>query len=309
MSRFLPFQEIKSLENLPLLAKQVVEGFIIGLHKSPYHGFSVEFAEHRLYNPGDSTKNIDWKVYARTEKLFTKKFEEETNLRCNIILDTSSSMNYPYERLKKEGKFNKLEYGIISVASLMTILKRQRDAFSLTLFDDAVYRTTDCKSSNSHLQLLLSYLEGTQEAQETGKKTSLTKALHDAAASTHTRSLICIFTDLLAEEEDDSKLFDALQHLKFNKHEVLLFHVHDELTEVNLELPNKVHRLIDIETDESIMMSPKEVKDAYKKAVTDRLQDIKLKCHQYKIDFIDLDIRKDFRQVLESYFIKRSKMK
>ena len=150
--------DVKSLNNFDLLAKQVVEGFIIGLHKSPFHGFSVEFAEHRLYNPGEATKNIDWKVYARSDKMFVKNYEEETNLRCQIVIDTSSSMYFP-EKAKANSALNKLEFSSLAAASLMNLLKKQRDAFGLSLFNEKLDIHTRCKSSTTHYNLLLSNLE------------------------------------------------------------------------------------------------------------------------------------------------------
>ena len=308
MSRFLPFDHIKSLENLPLLASQVVEGFIIGLHKSPFHGFSVEFAEHRLYNPGESTKNIDWKVFARTEKLFTKKYEEETNLRCNIVIDCSGSMAHPIERLKKEGLFNKLEYSILSGAAIMNILKRQRDAFSLTLFDQKINLNTECKSSTSHYNLLINHLQQINQENLIGKQTSLSSALHEVAATTHKRSLIVIFSDFLLAEEHISESFESLQHLIFNKHEVIIFHMHDSNTEHLLDYPNKSYRFVDIETNETIMLRPNEIRDSYQAKMKEQLLVLELKCRQYGIDFVPIDIQKDFKIVLQNYFIKRSKI-
>ena len=151
--------DLKSLDNLELLAKQVVEGFIIGLHKSPFHGFSVEFAEHRVYNPGESTKNMDWKVYARTDRMYTKRFEEETNLRCQIVIDASSSMYFPEPNFDGKKKMNKLLFSSLAGAALMNMLKKQRDAFGLTVFDSQVQTHTKCKSSTVHYRLLMSMLQ------------------------------------------------------------------------------------------------------------------------------------------------------
>jgi uncharacterized protein (DUF58 family) len=146
-------QDFLQFDQLDILARQVVEGFIIGLHKSPYHGFSVEFAEHRLHNPGDSIKDIDWKVFARTEKLYTKRFEEETNLRCQIVIDASSSMYFPQEREK--GKLNKIEFSCVASAALMHMLKKQRDAVGLTVFDSEIKTQTSAKTNALHHQLLM----------------------------------------------------------------------------------------------------------------------------------------------------------
>ena len=168
--------DVRQIENIELLAKQVVEGFIIGLHKSPFHGFSVEFAEHRLYNEGESTKDVDWKVYARSDKMFTKKFEEETNLRCQIIIDTSSSMYFPDQ---PEGKgLNKLQFSSLAAASLMNLLKKQRDAFGLSVFDDEVRIHTKCRSATSHYRLLLSNLDNLIKDPRKLKNTSTSKSLH-----------------------------------------------------------------------------------------------------------------------------------
>ena len=150
--------DLNSIQNLELLAKQVVEGFIIGLHKSPFHGFSVEFAEHRLYNDGESTKNIDWKVFARTDKMFTKKYEEETNLRCHIVIDNSSSMHYPILEGKSTHAINKITFSVIAAASLMLLLQKQRDAFGLSIFEEDLRYQSQTKSNVSHYHLLLNLL-------------------------------------------------------------------------------------------------------------------------------------------------------
>jgi len=170
--------DVRDLGNLELLAKQVVEGFIIGLHKSPFHGFSVEFAEHRLYNQGEDTRNIDWKVYARTDKLFTKRFEEETNLRCQIVLDASSSMYFPEVTKTSEAYINKIRFSSLAAASLMHLLKKQRDAFGLSIFDEAVNIHSRCKSSTAHYRLMLTYLQQLIDHPERNRSTSASQALH-----------------------------------------------------------------------------------------------------------------------------------
>ncbi|MEM9548789.1 MAG: DUF58 domain-containing protein, partial [Bacteroidota bacterium] len=225
-------KDLRQLDNLELLAKQVVEGFIIGLHKSPFHGFSVEFAEHRLYNQGESTKDIDWKVYARSDKMFVKRFEEETNLRCQIVLDTSSSMYFP----KSKGKSpNKLEFSAMAAASLMNLLKKQRDAFGLSLFDNELREHTRCKSSTTHYRLLLTYLDKLIQDKTENKQTAAAQALHQIADSIHKRSLVVIFSDMFDDKDQGEQLFSALQHLRHAKHEVILFHVVDKKHEVEFE--------------------------------------------------------------------------
>ncbi len=299
---------IKEFGNLELLANQVVEGFIIGLHKSPFHGFSVEFAEHRLYNQGESTKNIDWKVYARSDKLFTKKYEEETNLRCQVVLDVSSSMYFPEESLLQTPLENKLGFSALAAASLMNLLKRQRDAFGLTLFDDAVRVHTRCKSSTMHYRLLLSYLDQYLRQVQHNKSTFAAQALHQIADSIHKRSLVVIFSDMFEHGQQSEELFSALQHLKYNKHEVILFHVTDKSRELEFAFDNRPYLFIDIETGEKLRLHPHQVKEHYLKQMNAFVEQLQLKCLQYRIDYVEADIHKGFRPVLQSYLVKRTKM-
>lgn len=297
---------LNQLDRLDLLARQVVEGFIIGLHKSPFHGFSVEFAEHRLYNPGEATRNIDWKVYARSEKLFTKKFEEETNLRCQIVIDTSSSMNFPEEGM--EDYKNKLGFSVLGAASLMNLLKKQRDAFGLSLFDDDLHVHTTCKSSTTQYKLLLTYLEDAMSRKERGKNTSAAAALHKIAESTHRRSMVIIFSDMFDQSEDDQELFSALQHLKHKKHEVVLFQVIDKRLEIDFEYENRPYLFIDVESGQEVKLQSNQVKDHYTAQIKARKEALRLKCLQYKIDFVEADIREGYGKILQSYLVKRRKM-
>src|ERR1700754_927407 len=238
-------QQIRQLANLELLARQVVEGFITGLHQSPFHGFSVEFAEHRLYNNGESVKNIDWKLMARTDKLFVKQFEEETNLRCFLLLDASSSMNFP------EKGINKLQFSIYAIASLMYLFKKQRDAFSLCLFSDKIDWISSVKSTSTHLFYLYAELEKAYKTPKVNTSTNITDVLHHIAAEVHQRSMIIIFSDMLENNMNPEKLnalFAAIQHLKYNKHEVIIFNVNDKHKEMDLGFDNRPHHFIDIET-------------------------------------------------------------
>ena len=305
---FLDNATVRGYSNLELYAKQVVEGFIIGLHKSPFHGFSVEFAEHRLYNQGESTKNIDWKVYARTDKMFTKRFEEETNLRCQIIVDTSSSMYFPEYGKDGQPADNKITFSALAAAALMNLLKKQRDAFGLSLFDEEVKLNTKCKVSTKHYRLLLSYLEKELLAHPDKKKTSAVKALHQIADSIHRRSLIVIFSDMFESTSQTSELFEALQHLKYNKHEVILFHVVDKAKEVDFDYENRPYEFIDMESGESVKLQPNQVKDYYQEQAREFTKHLRLKCLQYKIDFVEADINAGFNNILQSYLVKRSKM-
>ena len=299
--------EIRDIANLELLAKQVVEGFIIGLHKSPFHGFSVEFAEHRLYNPGEPTKNIDWKVYARTDKLFTKRYEEETNLRCQILLDVSSSMYFPDANKPAQ---NKLGFSALAAASLMHLLMKQRDAFGLSAFDDSVKIHTGAKSSTTHYRLLLGYLDQYLTRKDPlNQSTQATKAIHEIAENIHKRSLVCIFSDMFDSDETRDELFSALQHLKYAKHEVILFHVTDKKHELDFEYENRPYLFVDMESGEEIKLQHHQVKEMYVEKVMAYKEALKMKCLQYKIEFIEADINEGFVPILQNYLVKRNKMK
>jgi uncharacterized protein (DUF58 family) len=301
--------DVRQTGNLELLAKQVVEGFIIGLHKSPFHGFSVEFAEHRIYNPGDSIKNIDWKVYARTDRLYTKQYEEETNLRCQIVLDTSSSMYFPEAPTKKGSPYvNKLAFSTLAAATLMNLLKKQRDAFGLSTFADDLDKHTKAKSSTRHYNLVMAHLDQLLDNPTRNKTTSIAKSLHKIADATHKRSLIVIFSDMFEQTDESEQLFSALQHLKYNKHEVILFHVVDKRYEIDFEFENRPYMFVDIETGEKVRVQSNQVKDFYVNQVKKYKEKLKMKCLQYKIDFMEADVNEDFRQILTSYLVKRKKM-
>lgn len=298
-------QQIRQLANLELLARQVVEGFITGLHQSPFHGFSVEFAEHRLYNNGESVKNIDWKLLARTDKLFVKQFEEETNLRCYLLLDTSSSMNFP------EKGTTKLQFSIYAIASLMHLFKKQRDAFGLCIFSDKVDWLSAAKSTTTHLFHLYAELEKAYNNPKTNTVTNITQVLHHVANEIHQRSMVIIFSDMLENSLNPGKvqaLFAAVQHLKFSKHEVIIFNVNDKQKEVDFNFDNRPHHFIDIESGAEIKVHPGKVRDAYKASLTEYRHQLELKCAQYHIDLVDVDINEGYHDVLKTYLAKRNKM-
>lgn len=301
--------DVRDLGKLELLARQVVEGFIIGLHKSPFHGFSVEFAEHRLYNQGEDTRNIDWKVYARTDRLFTKRFEEETNLRCQIVIDSSSSMYFPEASNQSGSYINKLRFSSLAAAALMNLLQRQRDAFGLSVFDEEVSVHTRCKSSTSHYRLLLTHLDKLINNPERNKATSAAQAIHQIADSIHKRSLVVVFSDMMEQTDNTEQLFAALQHLKHNKHEVVLFHVVDKAKEVNFEFENRPYLFIDMETGDKVRLQSNQVKDYYVEQMAKFKEELKFKCLQYRIDFVEADINEGFKPILQSYLVKRSKMR
>ncbi len=300
-------QRIEPFSKLELLAKQVVEGFITGLHKSPFHGFSVEFAEHRIYNNGESTKHIDWKLFAKTDKLFVKRYEEETNLRCQIIIDTSQSMLFPLETAK-EKPLNKLSFSVYAAAALIELLKHQRDAIGLTLFDSEIQKHFPAKSNPTQQKIMYSELENLLE-QKTLTEVSTTesaKALSQLAEIIHKRSLVVIFSDMFENQSQLDDLFSSLQHLKYKKHDVILFHVTDKKMELDFEFENRPYHFIDIETKEEIKLNPTQVKEMYLQKINEYTEALKLKCGQYSIDFIEADINKGFDAVLQAYLVKRN---
>jgi len=302
--------EVKSSEikNLNLLAKEVVEGFITGIHKSPFHGFSVEFSEHKLYNTGESTRHIDWKLFAKTEKLYTKKYEEETNLRCHIVIDNSASMHYPIVKKQTIHTLNKVGFSAIAAASLMEILKRQRDAVGLSIYSDRYEYYAPEKGSERHRSMLLHQLEQLLVS-ESKSTTDTYKYLHEVAEKLHRRSLIFVFTDMFQPNKDNAAVFEALKHLKFNKHEVVLFHTYDGKTEFNFNFDNSPKKFMDVETGEEINVHAENVQEKYKELVAIYFKELKNKCLQYKIDYIPVDIEKGYHEVLTSYLISRKKIK
>ncbi|MEM7297731.1 MAG: DUF58 domain-containing protein [Bacteroidota bacterium] len=293
--------EINQYENLGLIAKQLVDGFITGLHKSPYHGFSVEFAEHKLYNYGESTKHIDWKVFSRTDKLFTKQYEEETNLRCRILIDNSTSMHYP--RPEKD----KLKFSVFAASALSYLLTKQRDVVGLTIFSDTIEEETELRSTKTHLNNILTKLSQLQD-QSPKSQTDIASVLHEIADKSHRRSLIILFSDMF-QNANEEELLNALQHLKHNKHEVIVFHVSDYKTELEFEFEDRPYKFVDMETNESIKVNPGDLKKDYQKAMGAFYQDLKIKCGMMKVDFVPVNTNDPFDKILGAYLIKRKKMK
>ncbi len=301
-------KHIAELKNIELLAKQVVEGFITGMHKSPFHGFSVEFAEHRLYNKGESTRHIDWKLFAKTDKLYVKRYDEETNLRCHIIIDNSSSMHYPVIKNPSIDSLNKISFSAIASAALVEILKRQRDAVGLSIYSDDFEYYAPEKGSDRHRRMLLNQLE--KLMQSTSEKTTETyKVLHQIAEKIHRRSLIFLFTDMFQTTKSKDELFKALQHLKYNKHEVVLFHTFDGKLELDFDFDNRPKRFVDVETGEHINLYADTIKETYKQGIEKYFNALKTKCMQYNIEYVPVDINKGFHQILISYLISRQRFK
>jgi uncharacterized protein (DUF58 family) len=307
MANTLNLSQVRSFGNVEFLARQLVEGFITGLHKSPFHGFSVEFAEHRLYNPGESTRYIDWKVYGKTDKLFVKRYEEETNLRCHLLIDTSSSMYYP------EKDFGKVTFSAMGAASLAYMLQRQRDAVSLCTFSGEIEVQTQVKSTPGHVHKIFTLLDQVLQSPKPNRRTSTAEIIHEIAEKINKRSLVVLFSDMFdtagADPARQDALFSALQHLRHNLHEVLIFHVTDRKTEQAFAFEDRPYEFIDLETDARVKLQPNQVRDAYKQAVGDYLQGLKMRCAQYRIDFIEADIAEGFEPILSAYLVKRTKMK
>ncbi|WP_269686442.1 DUF58 domain-containing protein [Flavobacterium lacustre] len=301
-------EKISSFQHLELLANQVVEGFISGMHKSPFHGFSAEFSEHKVYNVGESTKHIDWKLFAKTDRLYTKRFEEETNLRCHIIIDNSSSMHYPELKTNQSFYENKIGFSVLASAVLMNLLKKQRDAVGLSVFSDTYEYYAPEKGSDRHHRMILNALEGLLEKQPVRKSTDTITFLHQIAEKMHRRSMIILFTDMFQSGSDDSgeeALFNALQHLKYNKHKVVLFHVVDNKTELNFDFDTAPRKFIDVETGEEVAIFADNVKQEYEKQVESYFKKLALTCAQNRIKYIPVSVGENFEKIMTAYLIEK----
>ena len=300
--------QASEIKNLELLAKQVVEGFITGMHKSPFHGFSVEFSEHKLYNKGESTRHIDWKLFAKTEKLYTKKYEEETNLRCHIIIDNSASMHYPMVKSQTIDTLNKVGFAAVAASCLLEILKKQRDAVGLSVYADTYQYYAPEKGSERHRKMILHQLE--QLLTTTSKATTNTyHYLHEIAEKLHRRSLIFLFTDMFQTTTKEEALFEALRHLKYNKHEVVLLHTYDAKTEFEFNFDNRPKKFVDVETGEAINVYAENIQGSYKQLVEAYFKQLKNKCLQYKVDYVPTDINSGFTDILTTYLVHRKNFK
>ncbi|HNY02247.1 MAG TPA: DUF58 domain-containing protein [Bacteroidales bacterium] len=301
---------LEQYSSLEFLARQVVEGFITGLHKSPFHGFSVEFAEHRLYNPGESIRSIDWKLYGRTDRLYTKRYEEETNLRCQVFLDNSSSMYYPVLAKPDIDHPNKITFSVYMAAALIYLFHRQRDAAGVSLFSDTVELHTQTRSNTVHHRYLFSELEKmlVPRPPEQHKGTNVAKTIHELAERIHKRSLVIIFSDMFDRSGKPDEVFSALQHLRHNKHEVILFHVVDRKMEMEFAFDDRPYKFIDLESGEHLRVHPSALRERYVESLTRFRNELKVKCGQYRIDLIEADIHAGFEQVLLPYLVKRSRL-
>jgi len=284
---------IARLDNMALRARLVVEGFIIGLHKSPYHGFSVEFAEHRPYNPGDEIRHIDWKLYGKTDRYYIKQYEEETNLKSYLLLDKSGSMKY------SSGSITKLSYGSYLAAALAYLMLKQQDAVSLTLFDDRVRNFLPPSAKKSHLNQLLAALEKVQA----GAETRIAPQLHELAEKLKKRGLIVLISDLLDEPDE---VINALKHFRHKRHEVILFHILDR-QELEFSF-NRQTRFVDLETARHINTEPWHIQEAYQGLMRQFIENYKIQCRANNIDYVTLITDQDLDRALSEYLRKRTRI-
>lgn len=296
-------------KNLALLASQVVEGYISGMHKSPFHGFSAEFAEHKIYNPGESTRHIDWKLFAKTDKLYTKRYDEETNLRCHLIVDNSSSMHYPAVKSQELGHLNKIGFSALAAASVMNLLKKQRDAVGLSIYSSNYEYYAPEKGSERHHNMLLDQLNRISSEVPAQTTTDTFKFLHEIAENVKRRSLVFLFTDMFQSDRDENDLFEALRHLKYNKHDVVLFHTYDSKTELNFDFSNKPTRFTDVETGEHIDLYADNVREEYNEAIKAYFERLRVRCGQNRIKYMPVDIQRSFDVVLTTFLLERQLFK
>ena len=284
---------VSRLSRLDLIARLVVEGFITGLHKSPYHGFSVEFSEYRPYMPGDDNRNIDWKVLGRTERFYIKQFEEETNLRAYLLLDASKSMTY------SSGNITKIQYAVYLAASLSYMLLNQRDSVGLATFDNQIRSYIPPKSVLSYLHLLLREMDSLR----CGGDTHISPIFHDLAERIKRRGLIIVFSDLF---DDQETVLNALKHFRHRKHEVIVFHILDPM-ERNFTF-GKDTLFIDMETDEKIQTQPWHIRSDYLDQVHGFIETYKKECRKYHIDYVALDTSEPFDKALVRFLTVRKRI-
>ncbi|MCC5934056.1 MAG: DUF58 domain-containing protein [Candidatus Cyclonatronum sp.] len=299
-------QLLSQISPFELRARQIVEGFLTGLHKSPYYGFSVEFAEHRPYNRGDEIRHIDWKVFGKSERYFIKQYEEETNLRCHVVLDVSSSMLFRYH-----GQWTKLGYGAHLAASLFYMMHKQRDACGLVTFDQDLGEMLPAKASASHLRFLLTRLEEfTKREPSAGlnRRTASAEVLHEIAERLHRRSLVIIISDLFENMEGHEQLLNALKHLRHRKHEVVLFHMLEKRSERDLDFPDGRYLFQDLETGDEMDLTPSEIRSAYKEEIDKYAYSFKMACSEAHIDYEEVDTGASFDLALLAYLNKRKRL-
>ncbi len=302
--KFLDPVLVSRLDNMELRAKLIVEGFITGLHKSPYHGFSVEFAEHRPYNTGDEFRHVDWRVFAKSDRYYVKQYEEETNLRHYVVLDTSSSM-----RFTGDAEISKLQYGSYLAAALHYLMIKQKDASGLIAFDEEIHTVLPPKSTQRYMRVLLSELERIVRRDESEKKTSAASTLGRVAERIGRRSLVVLISDLFENVEQHDELVSSLRHLRYSGHEVLVFHVLESSTERMFNFPDVPMLFTDMETGEKLTLQPAQIRENYQEAVKLFSERFKRKCIEYHIDFVEVDTSQRYDTALLAYLNKRSLLK
>jgi len=292
-NHYLTPEIISKLNNLSIKARFVVEGFIVGLHKSPYHGFSVEFSEHRSYGAGDEIRHIDWKLWGKTDRFFIKQYEEETNLKSYLLLDQSLSMTYNSHFMSK------LEYGKVLAASLSYLMLKQQDAIGLTLFDEKIRINIPAKSKKSHLNLILSQMQNTNP----GPETKIAPVLHQAAEAIKKKGLIILMSDLF---DNPQKIISGLKHFRYKGHEVIVFHILDP-KEISLDF-NQRTNFKDLESGKEIVTDPWHIQADYQKNMEKFCNDIKMACRQNNIDYVRISTELPIDMALSDYLIKRRKL-
>ena len=307
MNHLKTLSQNNSIGHLDLKAQQIVEGFMSGLHKSPFHGYSAEFAEHKMYHPGNSTRFIDWKLFARTEKLYTKKFEEETNMRCHLVIDQSSSMYFPPSNRLVLDDLNKIGFSVLASAALMYLIQRQRDAVGLSLYDQNTRLQTQAKSSERHHQFLLGKLDEVWQLQSKNTTTDTAGNLDQLAQKLPRRSMVILFSDLMMNREQREAIFDAMRHLKYRNHAVVLMHTFDGETERDFDFGSMPRKFKDVETGHELPLFPKQVQKVYQDRIAQYFEDIKLNCAQHKIQYVEADIQKGFNAVFTAFLVARQK--
>jgi len=292
-NKFLTEEFIAKIDKFNMRARLIVEGFITGLHKSPYHGFSIEFSDHRQYNPGDPIKDVDWKIFGKTNRYYIKRYEEETNLKCYIIIDHSASMGFTSSNISK------LEYTKALASALSYMMISQQDAVGLLSFTDKITNLIPPRSMKSHLKTIFKELYNLKPKD----KTSTVNVLHSLADRIKKRGLVILISDMI---DDPEKIMQGLLHFRHQKHEVILFHIQDEQeTEFDYKRDTE---FIDSETDEKIIVSPWQIRNDYKKAYEENVRFLKDKCHESRIEYNAINTATPFEDSLLQYLIKRSKM-
>lgn len=292
--KYLDPEVVAKLSNMELVARLVVEGFITGLHKSPFHGFSVEFAEHRQYMPGDEIRHIDWKIYGKTDRYYIKQFEEETNLKSYVIVDASASMGY-----SSGGRVSKLQYACYVAAALSQLMIQQRDAVGLTVFDEAVRAYLPPHATKTYLKQILRQLELLQP----GRKTGTANSLHEIAERIKRRGLVIILSDLF---DQPSEVMSALKHFRHKKNEVIVMQVLDPLERSFAFGRDAVFK--DLETSEEMTTQPWHIQKAYHDSMREFIESYKKQCREHNIDYVLLDTSTPFDVALFEYLHKRQRM-